>query len=249
MRPGSSGFRPGPVALTPATAAGISWTTRGPILQQRISSLPDTAACGLAGGRRRAGQAALAFAVLVSAVPALAACPTGADLAAGIALRGADGSNETFRLRPDGTVQGFYTEPDYGSRTILAKGIYLLETLDYSGGLPDLGSRIVYSYPPGPFPDPMAGGNWNVEATLIATDVTTTEAQRYSFYPPDETRIGQCRYQSVEIDIVTPEWREVLIYLPELGFAYLSKSGAPDESLTAYEFSEIAAVKATDGGN
>jgi hypothetical protein len=180
---------------------------------------------------------------LVLPAAAAAACPTGADLARGIALHGADGSVETYRRTGPHRVEARYVDRAGNSATSqLQDGLYLLSSVFRDAGDPTP-IETSYGYPAGAFPPPEPGTRW--EPTLSRTDPygVTPLRQTYRFSRRDPVVIGDCRYQAVAVDSQNGEWHEVLAWLPDLGLAFVERSGVQGDSLTRYRFVAIVALE------
>lgn len=169
--------------------------------------------------------------LLVLAGAARAACPTAADLPGGIKFNTSDGEFEAFRRLDNGLVQGFFgLDSHIGSRTLLARGIYLLEVVDVENGVADATTRTTYSYPnaPADMPEPTPGGTWTVTAATLANGQIGSERQIYEFGEKTEISFEDCRYDMMPITIFYPDEndparRDVLYYLPALGISYLAE--------------------------
>lgn len=171
------------------------------------------------------------FLFLALAEAARAACPTGSDVPAGIKFNTPDGEFESFQRLGNGLIQGYYgLDSHVGSRTLLARGIYLLEVVDMENGKADFTTRTTYSFPVphAELPDPEPGLTWEVEAATYANGVVDSERQVYEFGNVTDKAFGDCRYAVQEITILypdenDPDRRDVIHYLPELGTSYLAE--------------------------
>ena len=196
--------------------------------------------------------ASLAPALLLAATASAAAaqCPTVTDMAAGVQFETSAGEHETFRQTNPTLVEALL---DFGagdaSRTLLAKGIYLLEVVDIHDGVPQGDTRTTFSYPVGhaEMPDPAPGGTWSVTAATLHDGRIDSEAQDYSFGAIDSRDYGGCSYAMMEITIRYPNEddplrRDVLHYLPDLGLSYLAEYHDKDGS-DVYDYIKIEPVK------
>ena len=190
---------------------------------------------------------------LVSAIssPAMASCPTGADLATGIRFETADGEWEIYRqVKPDVVEALYHFNATEAMRNVLVKGIYLTEVVDLENGSPVPTTRSVYTYPvlPEDMPMPTPNGKWKTGATVLSTEGMSFEGQTYSFGDFAPHRIGDCTYQMMPIEVsytVHEEETDSIDYvhwLPELGLAYLAGGKTGDE-IDTYVFTDISAVK------
>lgn len=169
---------------------------------------------------------------------AQAGCPTGADMTSGVTFRLSTGETESFRRLDNGLIQGLFAyEPDQASRTLLARGIYLLEVVTLENGKPDFTTRTTYSFPqpPSELPLPASGGEWSVTAATYGEGHIATERQHYAFGEMTRQSYGACSYDMIPITIRYPELddeqrHDVLHFLPELGLSYLAEFHDKDGS-------------------
>jgi hypothetical protein len=196
------------------------------------------------------------FSVLPTAVLSLwvasvahAACPTAADLDGGIRFDLASEEWEVFIRTGDGLVQAdFFYDDGQGSRVLLAKGIYLLQVVDFepSGLIPDTRQNFSYPLRPSEMPDPVPGGGWSVKAAVLGPEGLTEEVQVYSFGEIVPHTFGACTYDRMEITIEYPAEgeetvsRDFIHWLPELGVSFLA--GYEDEQ--GREMYDYIAVRA-----
>lgn len=169
---------------------------------------------------------------LAMAVPAAAqdACPTIDDLAGGIRFETATGEIETFRRYSDDIVESYYAySPDEGVRSMLVRGLYLVEVMEMADGKMLPGSRTTYSFPMAAdaLPQPEPGTTWSVTLARLDSAGLASEQQDYVFGPAQTRTYGGCAYQMIPVEIAypddpDPELRDILHYLPELGLSYVA---------------------------
>lgn len=166
--------------------------------------------------------------ILMLAAPAWATCPTAADLSAGVQLTLDDGTVETYRMTAPHVVEVSVDQGDgIVSKTMLAKGIYVLSFFDEENGVVDPDSRTNIAFPVNadeiPLPDPLSnasfdtalfeGGAFYKERLIVdwgAQTTVTAGACTYDMIP------GQLSYKSDDYD-----HEEVVHYMPALGIASL----------------------------
>lgn len=188
----------------------------------------------------------ISFLLLTLAGAARAACPTGADISAGIRFNTVDGEFETFRRLDNGLIQAYYgLDSHIGSRTLLARGIYLLEVVEMENGNADPTTRTTYSFPMphDELPEPEPGVTWEVRAATYANGRIDSERQVYEFGTLSEKDYGGCRYAVQPITIFypgenDPDRRDVIHYLPEFGISYLAEFH-DRETNAIYEYTSI----------
>ena len=189
---------------------------------------------------------ALIFASL--AAPALADCPTRADMKTGVMLRDAGGETETFRAGHNGFVRGEYEDGQGGgARYLLLAGIYVVEVFDTDNGDPIPGSRSTFFYPvtPSEMQPPTPGGRWDVETLANDQGDVHKGNESHIFGPVTDITIGTCTYDMIPIISIYHSldgYEERLNYLPEFGFAYLVEMKDPGEAPFTYDFVSIEAA-------
>lgn len=179
---------------------------------------------------------------------AQAACPTAADMAQGVRFTSATGEVEDFRLLPSGLVESTYSQDGANAaRAILARGIYLVESVSLTEGQPDPGTRSTFSFPdPANMPDPVPGGTWTVTVATFNGGNFGRENQIYSFGTPTRLTWQACGYDMMPITIQYPDEndaqrRDVLHYLPELGLSYLAEFHDKDMA-DVYTYSSLEVI-------
>ena len=192
----------------------------------------------------------IALSLILCPAVAMAECPTGTDLDAGIAMRDSDGYAYVFRRQSDDVVVQQGTGPDgYQFRNLLGQGSHVLQLADWENGAIVTDSIINYSYPmpPAEMPVPAPGLTWQVQTTINSYGEFYTEAQSQVWGQPGSLIIGSCSYEVIpgqityksELDTI----REQISFLPDLGIgllvAYSDGSGYDDQ----FTFISIEAVK------
>jgi len=192
----------------------------------------------------RACHIAIALCLTAATASAQVGCPRAEDARRPIVIDYADGLREEFRSRGEGVWQ--FTGYDAGEmiyRGELAQGVYLLGIADVFDGRPDPNSRVIYDYgqPPAALPVPSEGKRWHSDVKLTAGADSWREAQWHAYGALTEVDIGGCVYDMLPLLIAYDTgdgYNELIHYLPELGFGYLSDSFSDD-----YEGGVIDAVR------
>jgi len=175
----------------------------------------------------------LTLALICLGHSAMAACPTASDLEAGIRFDIAGGEWEVFTRLPNGIIASeFFLEPGLSSRTLLARGLYMVELIDLENGDFVPGTRSTFAFPVAQddMPDPQAGGGWNLQVAVTEPEGFFVETQVYEFGAPQKQTYGPCTYDMIPVSFwfaegeIDPELYDVLHYLPELGIAYLAEA-------------------------
>jgi hypothetical protein len=162
-----------------------------------------------------------------------AACPTAADMARGVSILFDDQTVAVYRRDGD-TVAETVSAPDgtpiYTYR--LLGGLFETGLDDHeAGGLPD---SFGYSFALEPLLPPVPGakvsGTQTASSPVVADEtlpdrISVTLSYRMSVGPADTVAIGGCRYEalpvSVRVDYAEGPETQSMIYLRELGFAYV----------------------------
>ena len=177
-------------------------------------------------------------------------CPTGADMTKGVRFHIVGGESETFRQLPNSVVEARYQlSPGEIIRTLLAKGVYLLEVIEFENGKALFDTRTTYAFPlePTNMPAPNPGNGWSTTVAKLDMGELGQEVQVYSFGQMVTQTYGACSYQMMPIEIQYPEEddskrREILHYLPELGLSYLAEYHGQDGS-DVYIYTNIEVLK------
>ena len=167
-----------------------------------------------------------------------AACPTADDMTRGIKFTSASGEYEAFHSVGADMVEGMFgLDSHQGSRTMLARGLYLVEVVAIENGKADPATRSTYSFPlpPSEMPLPVPDGGWSVTVATFADGRIGSEKQIYSFGQLTRQTYQACSYDMMPITIRypdenDPQRRDVLHYLPELGISYLAEFHDRDAS-------------------
>ncbi|MEM6618313.1 MAG: hypothetical protein AAF761_08990 [Pseudomonadota bacterium] len=180
----------------------------------------------------------LAACLAPAAVFAQAICPAEEDLEKGIRFDVAGGEYETFQRTGDDIITSrYYFDAQSGLRSLLAKGMYLVETVDFEDGSLLTDTRTTYSYPlkPAEMPDVAAGLTWNTAAVTLGPDGLGQEAQTYSFGDERTIVIGACSFRMIPVTIRYPAQDsgdagdvDTIHYLLDVGVGYLAAASGPD---------------------
>lgn len=170
------------------------------------------------------------LALILLAGPLWAACPTIADLESGIRGTTDKGHTDTYsRLSADVIQADFSDGSGVDFRSLLGKGVYLLESIDVEKGVVDPETRTVYAFPVSPpgLPEPEPGGTYGVEVSYrFPGEDWDKERHSYSFGAEVTGTYGACSFRMIPVTTRfsgPDEAVETLHYLPELGFAYLAQ--------------------------
>lgn len=187
-------------------------------------------------------------ATLTAGLPGLlhADCPTGEDLASGIAFIGEHGEREVFTDLGDGMVTSSYRTADgYSAEALLAQGVYLIELLDLVGTEGE--SRTSYEFPMdvNDLQMPAPGETWDITVSVTDGSNNVFERQIYTYGAAEEHRYGGCSYEVIPFTTeysTAPEVVETYHYLPALGLSYLYAYVDPTGEST-YPYAEIEALR------
>ncbi len=188
--------------------------------------------------------------LLLGASPALAQCPTAADLRSGVSFTLADGSTEVFRRIGPDKIEAIFADRLGGTtRNVLAKGIYLVDVGDLVGGKLDPVTRSVTTFPVSDanLPDPTPGTRWNVEVIAKEAVGTIRSKEEYVFGSKSTFAIGSCTYSAVPItltylDLPRGNFDEY-IWLDELGLSVVVKESYGVGDVDNYRYTRVEAVK------
>jgi hypothetical protein len=199
-------------------------------------------------GGLRPGLLALA---LIALPQLAAACPVADDLARGIRFTDAEGVTETFTSDVPGLVTSIYDYHGAISRTLLLRGLYLVEAIEMKDSAPVPASRVTFSFtdPPGGLPDPVPGGGWSGTVTMLTGDTSSTETLAVSFGAAETLVLGDCSYAMVPVRLDYPDRTqpgfEVMTWLPGLGLGFLSAIGhGPETAATLVDRFDYTAIEA-----
>ena len=168
-------------------------------------------------------------------------CLSSDDLRSGVHLDYADGTTETYRMIGEATmsVDGYDAGEPY-FRLEIAHGTHLLSYFAVQDGRPDEASRQTYDYgvDPSALPVPVAGGRFNTDVTVTASDGPRQEAQLQAYVAGEPLSVGGCTYQTLDVLIAydtADNYMESIRFLPELGLGYLlwnqSDDGQSEENI------------------
>ncbi|WP_208353529.1 hypothetical protein [Pseudaestuariivita rosea] len=167
----------------------------------------------------------------------------------GIIARFDDGAVETH-VRHDDQMIAVITEGDGTWRTMLAKGIYLIEVIDVINGNPDPSSRFLVNFDTAvqDLPLPTDQETFEVVATSsYPGDVPVSETHNYSFGPAETLQVGDCSYQSIPITMRymsdVESSIEIVDYLPELGTSFLRFEQYDDQERYTYRLLSLTAAR------
>lgn len=156
--------------------------------------------------------------VLPAAAAAQQVCATSADLAEGIVVTYDHGGVDTFAADPltPGAVrwQGEYQGIHLGT-TVLAQGYIYLSAIGPNG------QEVRYDYGilPADLPVPVPGGAWEAVATVSSGGVESTERQIHSYGREGTLTLGACTWTLIPVGIDYPDYREDLLWFPDLGLS------------------------------
>ena len=181
------------------------------------------------------------------ASPAWADCPVSADLAGGIRMEQSDGVVEVYRqFKPDIVEVISDFQDGYISRTLLGRGVYVLELSDIVSGNIDPDSRSTFAFPvaTAELPLPAAGATWDVQTA--ARDSYDIWSETISITWGDLTKVnyGACSYDMIPGTFAyrsdTYDHNEVIHYLPELGLGVLYSY--VDDDMDAPDFFRVTRI-------
>ena len=165
---------------------------------------------------------------LMLGTPALAECPTAADLSGGVRVTEDDGTTNTFTLIGDGVVQNDGLAPDgYAYRNLLAKGTHLIGLSDTQNGqdIPDTVRRMQYPVAASDLPVPTPSSRASYDTTVSANGGSYPEEQVQAWGTMTTLTIGECTYDMIPGKVVYTNdsyvVNEGLHYLPALELALL----------------------------
>lgn len=192
----------------------------------------------------------LAVLCAVVAGPALAQCPTAADLRSGVRVTESDGTTNVFTAVGDGIVQNDgATTGGYTYRNLLAQGTHLIGLSDTDGGedIPNTVRRMEYDMAIPALPVPAPGMRNTYETVVTVSDGSYDETQTQVWGQPTRLTIGDCTYDMIPGKLVYTNRdfvvREGLYYLPALEFALLHSYQSNDDPAAQYVATGIEAVE------
>lgn len=155
-----------------------------------------------------------------------------------------EGAVEVYRQMAPGVVHHrVMYDPGEGSENLLAHGIYTIQTVDVSGGKPDISSRRTFAYPqqPADMPLPEPGGAWSTGVTANEGGALKSETHSYEYGDRTTLTIADCSYDMIPVVArfsADQGYVETLYYLPEAGIALYGAYTDADGSQT-YTFKSI----------
>jgi hypothetical protein len=177
------------------------------------------------------------------------ACPVADDLNKGIRFTVDGVDTEVYRRTGPSMVEAIYkTEDGTETRSLLARGIYLVELVDLLDGVPDPDTRTTYAFPQraDALVDPAQGQSVTYDIAINYGGDFESERQIYQFGQAFTINYGACEYEVIEIEIrYEPDDSgtvDLLHYFPALGFSYYAGSDYPDGS-DRYAYSNIEVIE------
>ncbi|MEL6958392.1 MAG: hypothetical protein AAGL89_05500 [Pseudomonadota bacterium] len=190
-------------------------------------------------------------AFMAASTGAALACPTAADLEAGIVIMEDDGTRNVFTSVRNGVVSQDGVTPDgFEFRTLLAQGVHVLQLADTEDGalIPDTVYTTSYPDPVNTLPIPEAGLTWDVSTGITSFEETYTEQQSQVWGAMVPFSIGECTYDAIpgKVEYLSDlsHFREQIIFVPALGLGLLTSSvdiGFEDEPGT-FTYVSISAL-------
>jgi hypothetical protein len=187
---------------------------------------------------------------LLAAAPALADCPTGADLATGIRVLEADNTTHIYSDNGKGIVQVDITYDGGGvSRNLLAQGNHVLQLSNIENGrvIPDTIANTAYPTSAENLPIPTANDVWTVQTTVNAYGDIYAETQMQTWGDTFTLTIGTCSFEAIKgalkyvSDANTID--EGVYFIPALGISLLYSYGDLEMAPEVYSFTQIEAVR------
>ncbi len=183
--------------------------------------------------------------LLATASPALA-CPTGADLADGIAIKDDDDTTEVYRKGGGNTVVVDVTYSDgFQAQNTFIHGVYLRQLADVIDGVVQVSTALSTSYASDP-PEPAAGASGILQTKVGSpVDGFVPEVQGYAWNSAATYQIGACTYAAIQgtltyksdgIDVT-----ETVEYIPELGIGLLTEYAEVGFDTDRYIYTDIFA--------
>lgn len=193
---------------------------------------------------------ALPVTFCLAASHALAACPTSADLKAGVAFTLSDGSREVFRRLDNSKIEAIWADGSgVAVRNVLAKGLYLIDVGDLVNGKVQSDGRSVTTFPVSAarLPDVTPGTKWTVEVVAKEDGATITSNEEYTFGKGKRFEIGGCAYTGVPVrltylDLPRGNFDEYM-WLEELGMSLVLKESYGVGDVDSYRYNGVEAVK------
>ncbi|UYV35889.1 hypothetical protein N4R57_12575 [Rhodobacteraceae bacterium D3-12] len=192
---------------------------------------------------------ALAVSAALAPLGAWAECPTATDLEKGIVFKSDVKYAELFRILPSGMIQTINSANGKAtSRTLIAKGVYLLELIDLENNKPIPSTRTTYAFPgaPADLPDPKPNAKFELTVAVWDRGDIRKEQQIYAGGALNSVTIGACTYDMFPINVTYIDGyntdKHLLHYLPALKVAYLAAT-TYDNSTDTYNYFSIEVAK------
>lgn len=192
----------------------------------------------------------LAAVLSMCAVPALAECPTGADMDTGVRIYESNGTQSIMRDLGDGvvTLDGVLSD-GRGFRTLLGRGAHVLVISDTENDVNIPGSVLTNTYEMAPadmpLPDPFAKITFQTEVDAYGNEFSETQTQAWGGV--FDFAIGDCTYQALPGKIVytngTRTINESVTYIIDLGFVFLNSFQMEPNPPAQYTAVRIEAVQ------
>lgn len=187
---------------------------------------------------------------LMTATPAWAQCPVGADLQNGIRVTEDDGTTHVYTPLRNGIIQVESSYPDdYVTRNLLAQGNHVLQLANLDDGvlIPDSILNVAYPSDVSTLPVPAANTVWITNTVVRGYGDIYKEVQTHTWGEPFDLTIGACSYQTLpgELNYVndTSTIEEGVYFLIDLGFSLLYSYDDTEGDLDVYTFVDIEAVQ------
>lgn len=180
---------------------------------------------------------------LTLGTPALADCPTRADLATGITVTEDDGTAHVFRDLGNGLVEQTGTYSDgYTFRNLLGQGVHVVQLADVEDGriVPDSILNTAYPARATDLPIPYAGLQWGIDTTVRGFGEIYAERQEQVWGAQITMTIGDCALIALpgKISYASQEGviLETVYYLPQQGMSLLMSYRDPDGTIDEFTY-------------
>lgn len=182
--------------------------------------------------------------------PAMAECPTGADMTTGVRVYESNGTQSIMRDQGDGivTLDGVLSD-GRGFRTLLGRGAHVLVISDTENGVNIPGSVLTNTYAMAPadmpLPEPFAQFTFQTDVDAYGDAFTETQTQAWGGV--FDYTIGDCTYDALPGKIVysnrSRTINETVTYIIDLGFVYLNSFQMEPNPPARYAATRIEAVQ------
>lgn len=191
----------------------------------------------------------LALSLALAPLGVRADCPTAADLDQGIIFKSDVKYAELFRKLPSGIIETINSEDGKPtSRTLIAKGVYLLELIELENTNPLPSTRTTYAFPDAAadLPDPQPNQTFETTVAVWDRGEIRSEQQIYTSGALTSVTLGDCTYEMFPVTVTYVDGdrsdKDMLHYLPALKVAYLAAT-TYDNSTDTYDYFSIEAAK------